>query len=168
MNGWRIATGNETDLEPIIAIEQRSFKCPWERISFEAELSCPTAWNYVVMSAKAENRSQIVAYAFLRGVADELHILKIAVTPSQRGNGLATWILNRCFARGATQGANSAFLEVRTSNLAAIGLYEKLGFEEIGRRPNYYPNTKEDALLMMKSLKIAQPAAINENTGRLV
>ena len=152
MNGWRIATGNRTDLEPIIAIEQRSFKWPWGRISFEAELSCPTAWNYVVKSAKAENPSQIVAYAFLRRLVDELHVLKIAVAPAQRGNGLATWILNQCFDRGGVQGANSVFLEVRPSNNAAIGLYQKLGFEEIGRRPNYYPNTKEDALLMMKKL----------------
>ncbi len=161
MNGWRIATIKRADLEPILAIEQLSFKRPWGRISFEGELSCQNAHNYVVKSAETHKESQIVAYAFLRVVADELHILKIAVTPAQRGNGLATWILKRCFARGAMQGANSAFLEVRTSNIAAIRLYEKLGFEEIGRRPNYYPNTKEDALLMMKSLKIAQPAAIH-------
>jgi ribosomal-protein-alanine N-acetyltransferase len=152
MNGWRIATANRTDLEPIIAIEQRSFKWPWGRISFEAELSCPTSWNYVVKSANAENPSQIVAYAFLRRVADELHILKIAVTPIQRGNGLATWILNQCFARGARQGANSVFLEVRPSNHAAIGLYQKFGFEEIGRRTNYYMDSNEDALVLMKDL----------------
>ena len=93
MNKWRIETVNRTDLEPILAIEQLSFKRPWGRISFEGELSCQNACNYVVKSAKAAKKSQIVAYAFIRRVADELHILKIAVTPARRGHGIATWLL---------------------------------------------------------------------------
>ena len=157
MNGWRIATINRTDLEPILAIEQLSFKWPWGRISFEGELFCQNACNYVVKSADADNLSQIVAYAFFRRVADELHILKIAVTPAQRGHGLATWFLKHCFTLGARQGANSVFLEVRPSNTTAIELYQKLGFEEIGRRPNYYTDSKEDALVMMKDLAEKRP-----------
>ena len=152
MNGWQIATINKTDLEPILAIEQLSFKWPWGRISFEGELSCQNACNYVVKSADADTELQIVAYAFLRRVADELHILKIAVIPAQRGHGLATWFLNQCFTRSTRQGANFVFLEVRPSNIPAIELYQKLGFEEIGRRPNYYTNSMEDALIMMKKL----------------
>ena len=152
MNGWRIATINRTDLEPILAIEQLSFKWPWGRISFEGELSCQNACNYVVKSADTDNEFQIVAYAFLRRVEDELHILKIAVAPAQRGHGLATWFLNHCFIMGARQGTNFVFLEVRPSNTPAIELYQKLGFAEIGRRPNYYPNSMEDALIMMKKL----------------
>ena len=152
MNGWRIATIDTIDLEPILAIEQLSFKWPWGRISFEGELSCQSACNYVVKSADADNLSQIVAYAFLRLAGDELQILKIAVAPAQRRHGLATWFLNNCFTLGARQGANSVILEVRPSNTPAIELYQKLGFEEIGRRPNYYTNSMEDALIMMKKL----------------
>ncbi len=135
MNGWRIETINRTDLEPILAIEQLSFKWPWGRISFEEELSCQNGCSYVVKSAKTDPESQIVAYAFLRCVADELHILKIAVTPARRGHGIATWILNHCFTMGARRGASSVFLEVRPSNTPAVELYEKLGFKEVGRRP---------------------------------
>ena len=153
MNGWRIATINRTDLEPILAIEQLSFQWPWKCISFEGELSCQDACRYVVKSAEADKESQIVAYAFLRQVADELHILKIAVTPARRGHGIATWFLNRCFSIGARQGVNSVYLEVRPSNIPAVKLYEKLGFKEIGRRPNYYTDSKEDALVMMKDLR---------------
>ena len=158
MNGWRIATINRRiDLEPILAIEQLSFQWPWGRIFFQGELSCQNAFNYVVKSVEADKASQIAAYAFMRRVADELHILKIAVTPARRGQGIATWFLNRCFTAGARQGANSVYLEVRPSNIPAVQLYEKLGFKEIGRRPNYYTDSKEDALVMMKDLAKVQP-----------
>ena len=154
MSGWRIATIKRTDLEPILAIEQLSFQWPWGRISFEGELSYRNACNYVVKSDAAHKESQIVAYAFIRRVADELHILKIAVVPALRGNGIATWFMNHCLILGARQGANSVYLEVRPTNIAAVKLYKKLGFKEIGRRPNYYADSKEDALLMMKDLTI--------------
>ena len=154
MNGWQIATINRRiDLEPILAIEQLSFHWPWGRLAFEGELSCQNACRFVVKSAEPDKASQIVAYAFLRRVADELHILKIAVTPALRGHGIATWFLNRCFTMGARQGVNSVYLEVRPSNIPAVELYEKLGFKEIGRRPNYYTDSKEDALVMMKDLR---------------
>ena len=157
MNGWRIATINRTDLETILAIEQLSFQWPWGRISFEGELSCQNACNFAVRSAEADKEPQIVAYAFIRRVADELHILKIAVTPARRGHGIATWLLNRCFTVGARQGAGSVYLEVRPSNIPAVELYEKLGFNEIGRRLKYYVDSKEDALVMMKDLDKFQP-----------
>jgi len=153
VNGWRISTVNRDDLKSILAIENLSFQCPWGRISFEGELSCQNALGYVVKSTETEMEEQIIAYSFLRRIADELHILKIAVTPARREQGVATWILNRCFTMGAQQGADAIHLEVRPSNVPAVTLYEKLGFKEIGRRPNYYMDSKEDALLMVKKLK---------------
>ena len=153
MNGWQIETINRRiDLEPILAIEQLSFQWPWGRLFFEDELSCQNACSYVVKSAGADTEAQIAAYAFLRRAANELHVLKIAVAPAQRGQGMATWFLNHCFVMAAQQGAGSVYLEVRRSNIAAIKLYKKLGFREIGRRPNYYPDSNEDALVMMKDL----------------
>ena len=158
MDGCQIVTINRSvDLDPILAIEQLSFQWPWSRRSFEGELSCQNAFSYVVKSAQADKGKQIVAYAFLRRVVDELHVLKIAVTPAQRGRGIASWFLNHCFTMGAQLGANSVYLEVRLSNIAAIKLYEKLGFWEIGRRPNYYPDSKEDALVMMKDIAMKLP-----------
>ena len=153
MDGWQIVTiDSSVDLDPILAIEQLSFQWPWSRRSFEGELACQNACSYVVKSAQADREDQLVAYAFLRRVVDELHVLKVAVAPAQRGLGIAIWFLNHCFTMSAQQGANSVYLEVRLSNIAAIKLYEKLGFREIGRRSNYYPDSKEDALVMMKDI----------------
>jgi ribosomal-protein-alanine N-acetyltransferase len=141
------------ELEPILAIEQRSFRWPWGRLSFEGELSCQNACNYVVKSGANGTGERVIAYAFFRRSADELHLLKIAVSPVWRGHGIATRLLERCFALGANQGAASVHLEVRPSNTPAIALYRKLGFEVVGRRHKYYAETKEDAVLMMKNLK---------------
>ena len=158
MDGCQIVTINKSvDLDPILAIEQLSFQCPWSRRSFEGELSCPGAFSYVVKSVQTDKGAQVVAYAFLRRMLEELHLLKIAVTPAQRRRGIANWFLNHCFTMGAQQGADSVYLEVRLSNIAAIHLYEKLGFREIGRRSNYYPDSKEDAMVMMKDLEMNLP-----------
>jgi [ribosomal protein S18]-alanine N-acetyltransferase len=140
-------------LAPILAIEQRSFRWPWGRLSFEGELACGNACNLIVKSFGDGADEQIVGYAFLRLAADELHILKIAVTPAWRNRGIATRLTERCLEMGAERGAASAFLEVRPSNTPAVGLYQKLGFDVIGRRPNYYRDSQEDALVMMKNLK---------------
>ena len=153
MNGWRISTVNPDDLKPILAIEELSFQSPWGLISFEGELACRNAVNYVVKSAGPDRQEQIIAYAFLRRIDDELHILKIAVTPARREEGIATWILNRCFSIGIRHGADSVHLEVRPSNIPAVTLYEKLGFKVIARRRDYYTDSKEDALMMVKNLK---------------
>ena len=154
MGSWQLGTINQADeLEPIIAIEQRSFRRPWGRISFEGELACQNSGNYVVKSDPNGTGEQVVAYAFFRRTSDELHLLKIAVSPAWRENGIATRLLERCFANSAKQGATSVHLEVRPSNIAAIELYLKLGFETIGRRHKYYTDTQEDAVLMIKNLK---------------
>ena len=154
MSSWQLGTINQADeLEPILAIEQCSFRRPWGRLSFEGELTCQNSGNYVVKSDANGTGDQVVAYAFFRRASDELHLLKIAVSPAWRKNGIATRLLERCFAFSAKQGTTSVHLEVRPSNIAAIELYLKLGFEAIGRRHKYYADTKEDAVLMMKNLK---------------
>ena len=154
MDSWQLGTINQADeLEPILAIEQCSFRWPWGRLSFEGELSCQNACNYIVKSGANGAGEQVVAYAFFRLAADELHLLKIAVSPAWRGHGIATRLLKRCFAIHAKQGTTSVHLEVRPSNTPAIELYLKLGFEVIGRRHKYYAETKEDAVLMIKNLK---------------
>jgi len=154
VDSWQLGTINQADeLEPILAIEQCSFRWPWGRLSFEGELSCQNSCNYIVKSSANGTGEQVVAYAFFRLAADELHLLKIAVSPSWRGHSIATRLLEQCFAISAKQGATSVYLEVRPSNTPAIELYLKLGFEVIGRRHKYYAETKEDALLMIKNLK---------------
>ena len=154
MNKLQLGTIHQADeLEPILAIEERSFEWPWGRLSFAGELACRNALNTIVKSSTNGTGERVVAYAFFRRVADELHLLKIAVSPSWRRQGIATWLLKRSMAANAQEGANSVHLEVRPSNNPAIELYLKLGFKVVGRRQDYYADTQEDALLMMKILK---------------
>jgi ribosomal-protein-alanine N-acetyltransferase len=154
VNSWQLGTIRQpNELAPILAIEQRSFRWPWDRLSFEGELSCQNACNYIVKSGANGTGEQVIAYVFFRRTANQLHLLKIAVSPAWRRHGIATRLLERCFANSAKQGATSVHLEVRPSNTPAIELYLKLGFEVIGRRHKYYTETKEDAVLMMKNLK---------------
>jgi len=154
VSSWQLGTISQVDeLETVMNIEHRSFRSPWGRLSFEGELACQNACNYVVRSDTDGAGHQVVAYAFFRLAADELHLLKIAVNPVWRGIGIATRLLELYFAAGAKQGAASVHLEVRPSNVPAIELYRKIGFKVIGRRHNYYEDTQEDAVLMMKNLK---------------
>jgi len=154
VNSLQLDTIRRADeLAPILAIERRSFRWPWGRLSFEGELACRNACNLIVKSSDNGAAEQIIGYAFLRLAADELHILKIAVTPAWRRRGIATSLAERCLKMGAQRGAASAYLEVRPSNTAAVGLYQKLGFDVIGRRHSYYRDSQEDALVMLKNLK---------------
>ena len=153
MNGWQLESINHADLEPILAIEQNSLQRPWDRLSLEFALRCHNARNYAVKPTEGKSCGPFIAYAFLRLSGDEVHLQKVAVTPAWRGQGIATRLLESCFTSSVEQGAKSAHLEVRPSNIAAIKLYQKLGFELVGRRPKYYSDSKEDALLMMKILK---------------
>ena len=155
MNGLQLAHINHADLEPILAIEQNSFQWPWGRLSFEGKLRSRNARNYAAKSTEVKTGGQVIAYAFWHLAVDEMHVLKVAVAPAWRGQKIASRLLERCFTLSVEQGAKSAHLEVRPSNIAAIELYQKLGFELVGRRPKYYTDSKEDALLMMKILKEA-------------
>ena len=153
MNGWQLVSLNHADLEPILAIEQNSFQRPWDRLSLEFALGCHNARNYAVKPTEGKSCGPFIAYAFLRLLGDEVHLQKIAVTPAWRGQGVAAWLLEQCFTLSVEQGARSAHLEVRPSNIPAVELYQKLGFELVGKRPGYYSDSKEDALLMIKILK---------------
>ena len=157
MNGWQLVHINHADLEAILSIEQNSFQWPWGRLSFEGELRSHDARHYAVKSTESQTAGRVVAYAFWRQIVDEMHVLKVAVTPARRGQGIASWLLERCFDLSVEQGARSAHLEVRPSNNPAVELYQKLGFELVGKRPKYYSDTKEDALLMMKVLSRKMP-----------
>ena len=82
-----------------------------------------------------------------------MYILKIAVTPKKQRQGIASWLLRKSFGLAAEKDTQLVFLDVRPSNVPAIKLYKKLGFQTVGIRPNYYSETKEDALVMRKRLK---------------
>ena len=153
MPRWSIVTLDESHIDGIIAIEKSAFQQPWRRISFLKELSCRDALDVVVYDQLA---GQILAYACQRLTLDEIHLLKIAVAPGWRRRGIATWLLDYCFGLAQRRQARKVYLEVRRSNGSAIDLYRKIGFQIIGTRPQYYAETGEDAIIMMKSLEESQ------------
>ena len=137
-----------TDLPSVLAIERASFPSPWSEANFRHELEGnPLAWNLV-----ARVRGAVAAFACAYVVGDELMINDIAVDPSRRRTGLARALLRHLVDGARVRGCRRATLEVRVGNAAARALYERFGFSVVGRRPGYYANTGEDALLLTFAL----------------
>lgn len=149
----RLAATDSADINPIVEIDRRSFGWPWNRVYFRGELASKQACNFTLKTVDGENRQNVIGYIICRLVDKELHILRIAVKPNWRGHGLAGRLLARAFGRAAKSGARSAYLEVRPSNKSAIALYYRQGFRLIGKKPEYYSDTREDALVLIKNLK---------------
>jgi ribosomal-protein-alanine N-acetyltransferase len=136
------------DLDAIMAIEQRAYTHPWTRgIMRDCLRVGYCCWLY-------ESQGRVDAYGVLSTSADEAHILNLTVRPECQGQGLGRKMLTQMLRLAARHGADTVFLEVRPSNLPAIALYHKMGFNEIGVRKGYYPDRdgREDALVLAKSL----------------
>jgi len=150
---WDIVGLTAPDIDAVVKIESGCFPTPWSISAFREELSCKNAFDWVAKDTSDRYRNSIIAYICSRLINHELYILKIAVIPKLQRQGIATWLLKNSFLLAAEKGARTVFLDVRPSNIPAIKLYKKLGFQTVGIRPNYYPETREDALVMRKSLK---------------
>jgi len=132
------------DRDAVIAIEAESFANPWTIQTFEAMLDTPVSEVYV---ARGEGR-RVLAFCACWIIGDELHINTIAVHTPLRRQGLASELLRRVFD---LTGVKRATLEVRRSNVAALALYEKLGFAVTGVRTNYYQHPDEDGLILWRN-----------------
>jgi ribosomal-protein-alanine N-acetyltransferase len=146
---WLFTTLKAEQISDVLEIEQASFQHPWNRRSFEDEFASRDAAHYAVLDSE---RRCMIGYLFVRIVSREMHLMKIAVAPRWRRNGVAAWTLEQCFAKARRRGIEKVILEVRASNRAAISLYAKLGFSGIGIRQRYYSDTGENALVMAKNL----------------
>jgi ribosomal-protein-alanine N-acetyltransferase len=102
----------------------------------------------------AETDGRIDGHGIMMARAGEAHILNVCVDPRARRSGIASALLDQLLEVAVTAHADCAFLEVRPSNHGAIALYQRAGFHEVGRRPNYYPAPfgREDALVMARGL----------------
>ena len=98
----------------------------------------------------AEEGKTLLGYVWVRFVLDEGDIGNVAVARNFRRRGIGAALLKALFAESERRGAVVLQLEVRESNLAARRLYEKNGFETVGKRKNYYEKPAEDAILMSK------------------
>jgi ribosomal-protein-alanine N-acetyltransferase len=145
--GLLIRRAGLADVPAIWAIEKASFPTPWSRWSFLGELGHGNSHTLVAGPA-SPLPWQTWGYLIFWVVLDEMHILNLAVHPEHRRRGIARRLLAEGLAQARELGAELAWLEVRTSNLAAQALYESFGFKEVGRRRRYYADTQEDALLL--------------------
>lgn len=134
-------------LEELEKLERICFSRPWSRKMLAEELENQCA---AFLVAEDSVSGRVLGYAGLMVVADEGYITNVAVFPEYRRQGIAAQIL-QVFVQFA-EANRLAFLtlEVRPSNAAAIALYQGFGFEEVGRRKNYYDLPKEDALILTK------------------
>ena len=142
-----ISPATPADLDAILEIENQSFPSPWTRPLFLAEFTKPYA-TILVARAPGADANPILGYVVFWLLFDELHILNLAVSPSCRRQGIATNLLAETSRRARARGCQTAWLEVRPSNQAALALYTSLGFRPVMRRTGYYEDTGEDALVM--------------------
>lgn len=142
-----------------------------EQVYEIARLSLPEHWSlegirdvlnydnniYYVSVEKDDDISadKVIGFGGIMIVADEAELLNIAVAESARGRGIATDILSRLITDVEEADCVRLLLEVRSNNIAAFSLYEKLGFEKLGIRKNYYSNPIDDAIIMARELKMS-------------
>jgi ribosomal-protein-alanine N-acetyltransferase len=140
-----IRSSTEVDLDAVMDIERLCFPTPWVRQAFEDELARPWA-RLEILHDGASGRALGFCNYWL--VAGEVHILNVAIHPEFRRRGYAAHLVRHILAVAEHAQAQVVSLEVRASNDAAQSLYRKLGFRQVGRRPRYYADNGEDALLM--------------------
>jgi ribosomal-protein-alanine N-acetyltransferase len=146
---YRVRPMMVQDLEPVQAIDRLSFSLPWPESAFSYELTkSDHSHSYVVEEDPGAGTPQVVAMAVVWVIVDEAHIATIAVHPDWRGRGLGKLLLRQILADAQDSGLKTVLLEVRSGNQAAQGLYHQFGFRVVGRRPRYYQDNHEDALLM--------------------
>ena len=134
-------------LEELEKLERICLSRPWSRKMLAEELENQCA---AFLVAEDSVSGRVLGYAGLMVVADEGYITNVAVFPEYRRQGIAAQILQVFLQFAAANHLAFLTLEVRPSNAAAIALYQGFGFEEVGRRKNYYDLPKEDALILTK------------------
>ena len=142
------------DVAAVIALEQSVYPFPWsEQIFHDCLRVGYDCW-------VVESQQRVAGYGVMSMGAGECHILNLCIAPSLRRHGVGRSLLDMLLARAHRAGMLHAFLEVRPSNAAAIGLYEAMGFERIGLRRGYYQASggREDAIVYRKALDFFEPA----------
>jgi ribosomal-protein-alanine N-acetyltransferase len=141
----------EADVGDIAALEGVSFTHPWTSAQIrEAVLAGDPIVVLVLRTPEPPGRG-IVAYCIFQSAGGEMDLHTLTVTSGLQGRGLGRWMLARALEIGARRGAETAFLEVRPSNKAALGLYRSLGFEVVSTRAGYYERPREDAFVLRKT-----------------
>ena len=134
------------DLPAVLEIENAVYPHPWSRANFLDSLyGGHEAW------ILRDGKGVLLGYFLMMLIVDEAHLLNISVRGDLHGRGIGRLLLEKTAQLARNKGMASILLEVRPSNARAIRLYERFGFEQIGRRKAYYPaadNAREDAVVM--------------------
>lgn len=133
----------------IAGLEKLCFSDPWSEKSVASELD-----NGLSLWLVALEGETVAGYVGSQTVLDETDMMNIAVHPDFRRRGIAQALVESLVKQLRQRGSQCLTLEVRASNSPAIALYEKLGFQKIGRRKNYYRDPREDALILRKEWEI--------------
>lgn len=126
-----------------ISEEAFEYGSPWQVSQFLADIDNSNSYYLLI-----EKEEQLVGYLIFHRVLDEAEVINIAVLPTYKGGSVACELLSQGLREMVALGIRMVFLEVRETNHSAIGLYQKVGFKEIGRRKAYYRQPKEDGLVM--------------------
>lgn len=141
-----IVPAKRADVAAIHAIEEASFPAPWRREFFESEIAADGRLNLVAKRGK-----KVIGYLFSMWLFEEMHVNKIAVVETERRQGIADALMERCFAFAREHEVTTISLEVRKSNAGAQAFYRHLDFKPTYTRPRYYPDG-EAAVVMMRKM----------------
>jgi len=152
--GYNITQMTAENLIQVVELEKSCGLSVWGYDGYASEIVRADAVTLVISKAqtRADDDKSIEGFIVARLIVDELHINNIAVHPNRRRSGIGGLLLDCALTKGKTLGARWAVLEVRESNHAANSLYNRYGFEVLGRRRKYYAAPEEDALVMGMSL----------------
>ncbi|WXR60706.1 ribosomal protein S18-alanine N-acetyltransferase [Peptostreptococcaceae bacterium AGR-M142] len=144
---YKIEDFKKEHIKDLVEIEKFCFTTPWTKNMFLKEFENNLShYKVIIVDGK------VIAYAGIWLIVDEGHITNVAVHPKFKGNGFGSIVMEALIDLCVEKQIKSMTLEVRTKNQVAINLYEKYNFKKAGIRKEYYPDTKEDALIMWKEL----------------
>lgn len=153
------------DLDEIMLVERQAFHDPWSRRMYLTDLTQNDLATYLVLRSARLRRSEqagppgILAYGGFWLLGEDAHIATIATHPAWRGCGMGQWLLTALLEAADARHAARATLEVRSSNMAAQRLYEKLGFEVAGLRRCYYRDGEDGLIMTTPSLNAPEMIA---------
>ena len=141
----RIEPMNVSQVPQIAELEKLCFSDPWSEQSIASELENPLSLWLVAVEA-----GEVVGYVGSQTVLGETDMMNLAVAPEARRQGTGRALVLALVEALKEKESHSLMLEVRASNIPAQKLYASLGFSQVGRRPKYYSNPREDALILRK------------------
>ena len=143
----QVRRAEESDLQELREIEEMCFGTPWSEQTLRDMLSGPLDMVWAAEGKTSSGKSGIMGYLNFRTIAGEGELMRIAVRPEAREQGIGHLLMEQMIRAGESLGIRDITLEVRVSNAPARKLYQRFGFQEEAIRKNYYDHPQEDAVI---------------------